>query len=184
MSPLRYGESRVAESEQSRRLGVDCLFRRETGRAVVEPQVRPKPGCVKCRIRVPSRRSATPSKITSSPIWICRPDGIRILPPRYTSAPTGTLPSGKRVTDRWALPLLTLRLRHTWDHESPSLRNTATRAASTLARGRPNFLPLARAFLRPARTRSRMRSRSSCATADTIVKSACPRGEVVSIFSW
>src|SRR5271157_1206087 len=89
-----------------------------------------------------------------------------------------------RATDLWALPLLTLRVRHTCDHENPSRRSSATRSASTLAGGLPNFLPLARALRRPARTLSRMRSRSSCATADTIVKSACPRGEVVSIFSW
>ena len=45
------------------------------------------------------------------------------------------------------------------------------------------LLPLARALRRPARTRSRIRSRSSCATADTIVNNACPSGEVVSMFS-
>src|ERR1019366_1580987 len=69
--------------------------------------------------------------------------------PRYSWA--------RLATDRWALPLLTLRVRHTWDHESPSRRSAATRRASTCARGRPNFFPFALAFRRPARTRSCMR---------------------------
>jgi hypothetical protein len=38
--------------------------------------------------------------------------------------------------------------------------------------GRANFFPFARAFRIPALTRSRIRSRSSCATADTMVKKA------------
>ena len=55
----------------------------------------------------------------------------------------------KRATDLCALPLLTLRVRHTWDHESPSRRSANTRSASTWARGLPNFLPLARALRSP-----------------------------------
>ena len=45
------------------------------------------------------------------------------------------------------------------------------------------FLPFARALRIPALTRSRIRSRSSCATADTMVKRACPSGLLVSMFS-
>ena len=91
------------------------------------------------------RWSATPSKITSSPIRMGRPRLNSVLPPRYTSLPTRTLRPGERATDRCALSLLTLRARHTWDHESPSRRSSLTRTPSILTRGLPNRLPLARA---------------------------------------
>jgi hypothetical protein len=45
------------------------------------------------------------------------------------------------------------------------------------------LFPFARAFRIPALTRSRIKSRSSCATADTIVNSACPNALLVSMFS-
>jgi hypothetical protein len=50
-------------------------------------------------------------------------------------------------------------------------------------RGLPNFLPLARAFRRPARTRSTMRLRSSSATAPSTVKIILPVGVEVSTCS-
>src|ERR1017187_1137469 len=72
----------------------------------------------------------------------------------HRALPANTSLLGNRTTDRCALPLLTLRIRHTWDHEKPAWRSAATRAESTCARGLPNFLPFARAFRSPALTLS------------------------------
>ena len=55
--------------------------------------------------------------------------------------------------------------------------------SSTTLFGRPNFLPFSRAFRIPTLTRSLIKSRSNCATADTIVKSACPKAQLLSMFS-
>jgi hypothetical protein len=65
----------------------------------------------------------------------------------------------------------------------PSAFNWRIRSRSTVAFGRPRRLPFARAFRIPALTLSRIKSRSNCATADTIVKSACPNALLVSMFS-
>ena len=56
-------------------------------------------------------------------------------------------------------------------------------AASTMIRGLPERLPFARAFRRPARTRSTIRLRSSSATAPKTVKTILPAGVLVSICS-
>src|SRR5208337_3665219 len=92
-------------------------------------------------------------------------------------------PQASRATDRWALPLLTLRVRHTCDHESPSRRSANTRSASTWARGLPNFLPLARAFRRPALTRSWISERSNSAIAPMICSMRRPDGVLKSRLS-
>jgi len=72
------------------------------------------------------------------------------------------------ATDRCALPLLTFRVRHTWDHESPSRRSSATLTASISTRGLPNLFPLARALRNPALTRSWISDRSNSAMAPII----------------
>src|ERR1035437_161216 len=94
----------------------------------------------------------------------------------HRALPANTSLSGKRTIDRWALPLLTLRVRHTWDHESPSRRSSLTRTASILTRGLPNRLPLARALRSPALTRSWMSDRSNSAMAPMIWNIRRPEG--------
>src|ERR1017187_827305 len=84
--------------------------------------------------------------------------------------------SARRATDRWAVPLLTFRVRHTWDHERPSRLSAATWSASTWARGLPNFLPFARAFRRPALTRSWISDRSNSAMSPMIWNIRRPDG--------
>ena len=74
------------------------------------------------------------------------------------------------------MPLLKLSVLHTLDQERPSERNAATRRASTAARGRPNFLPFARALRRPARTRSWISARSNSAIAPIIWNISRPDG--------
>ena len=66
----------------------------------------------------------------------------------------------------------------------PAAFSWSTCARFMRDRGRPCRPPEARAARIPAVTRSRIRSRSSCATAEMMVKSACPSGLLVSMFSW
>src|ERR1019366_6864382 len=145
-----------------------------------------KPACGKCRIGVPSgwcdfvEHHLFPNLVISG---YADSGGIRVLPRRYTALPTGRLLSGNRATDRWALPLLTLRVRHTWDHENPSRRSANTRLASTWARGLPNFLPLARALRSPALTLSWISDRSNSAMAPMIWNISRPEGVLKSRLS-
>jgi hypothetical protein len=80
---------------------------------------------------------------------------------------------------RYPTPRFAAICRRHW----PCSFNSRIRSRSTPLFGRPSFLPFALAFRIPAVTRSRIKSRSSCATADTIVKSACPNALEVSMFS-
>jgi DNA helicase HerA-like ATPase len=57
------------------------------------------------------------------------------------------------------------------------VRKRAILARSSFSCGRPSFLPFARAFRRPARTRSTIRLRSSSATAPRTVNTADSWGE-------
>ncbi len=67
--------------------------------------------------------------------------------------------------------------------DCPWARRVAILEASTVTLGRPILLPLALAFLMPARTRSAIRLRSSSATAPRTVKTIFPVGVLVSICS-
>jgi hypothetical protein len=69
------------------------------------------------------------------------------------------------------------------DQGKPCARSRAILVTSAETRGLPKRLPFARAFLRPARTRSQMRLRSSTATAPKTVKTILPVGVEVSTCS-
>ncbi len=65
----------------------------------------------------------------------------------------------------------------------PCARRALILALSTTTRGRPSFLPLARALRRPGRTRSAIRLRSSSATPPRTVKAILRVGVPVSTCS-
>lgn len=67
--------------------------------------------------------------------------------------------------------------------EAPSERRRVITRGSAIFRGLPRRLPFARAFRRPARTRSAIRLRSSSATAPSTVKTILPVGVLVSTCS-
>src|ERR1019366_4585276 len=73
--------------------------------------------------------------------------------------------------------------RQTALQEQPWVRRDAILEASTATLGLPSLLPLALAFLMPARTRSAIRLRSSSATAPSTVKTILPVGVLVSTCS-
>jgi len=67
--------------------------------------------------------------------------------------------------------------------DTPLARSLVISMSETFAVGRPSRFPFARAFRRPARTRSAIRDRSSSATAPRTVKIILPVGVEVSICS-
>lgn len=67
--------------------------------------------------------------------------------------------------------------------DAPCARRAAILVASTTLRGRPRRFPLARAFRKPARTRSAIRLRSSSATAPRTVNTILAVGVLVSTCS-
>jgi hypothetical protein len=81
-------------------------------------------------------------------------------------------PQSARCADTLPMAISTVISRH----ERPCARRAATRAASTVTGGLPRRFPLARAFRRPAFTRSAIRLRSSSAMAPRTVKSSCRLG--------
>src|ERR1017187_1509204 len=88
----------------------------------------PEDGLSECRLTktegsVNWRRPHSP-ELTSGSLLVCRQFSTNRVKFRVGSY-------AKPATDRWALPLLTLRVRHTWDHESPSRRSANTWSAST-----------------------------------------------------
>ncbi len=83
----------------------------------------------------------------------------------------------------WAVPFPMPVSRQIMLQECPWARSAAILAASTATLGRPIRLPLALAFLMPARTRSAIKLRSSSATAPSTVKTIFPVGVLVSICS-
>jgi hypothetical protein len=78
------------------------------------------------------------------------------------------------------VPTLTPSSRVIFGQDRPEARSRAILEASTATRGLPRRLPLARAFRKPARTRSAMRERSSSATAPSTVNTIRPAGVAVS----
>ena len=62
--------------------------------------------------------------------------------------------SGKLLKARCAVPLVSCNSSQISRQERPRARRAAILLASTITRGLPRCLPLARAFRRPARTRS------------------------------
>src|ERR1035438_9937357 len=93
---------------------------------------------------------------------------------------SGSFPQNQRVKDagicgrlynaRCAVPLPMPVSRWIVPQECPWERREAILEASTATLGLPSVLPLALAFLIPARTRSAIRLRSSSATAPRTVK--------------
>jgi hypothetical protein len=79
-----------------------------------------------------------------------------------------------------------MRLRRCWTAQS-GIQNRSCREAileaSTITRGLPSILPLARAFRSPARTRSWIRARSNSAMAPIIWNMSRPEGVLKSMLS-
>ncbi len=75
-----------------------------------------------------------------------------------------------------------LAWRRSSSSRNPERRRAAILEESRTFLGRPSFLPLARAFLRPALTLSAIRLRSSSATAPRTVKTIFPVRAGVHLF--
>jgi hypothetical protein len=85
---------------------------------------------------------------------------------------TGLAAGGFLAHARRTVPSPTPNWRAIARHETPEARREAIRVAFTTTRGRPSLLPFERALRRPARTLSRIKSRSRVATAATMVNTA------------
>ena len=99
---------------------------------------------------------------------------------------TGAISEGifeRDGTAAWTVPTETPSALAIARHGWPDARSAAILEASTVTRGRPSVFPLARAFRRPALTRSTIKLRSSSATAPRTVKTILPAGVDVSICS-
>ena len=107
---------------------------------------------------------------------------------RSSQAPEGIWAQwflGKRWSALCAVPLLSPVWRHIVAQDAPFLRSAEIFCGlSTMTRGRPRRLPLARAAANPERTRDRINSRSNSAIDAKMQKTSRPLGVLVSTPSW